>query len=362
MWQGLCSWVFKKRKTIQLNFLIKTTPIHQNNFNFLRLIGALLVIISHSFDITGKSNSDPLFQLTGKLQSSGIGLTIFFFISGYFVTASANNTAGIGRFIIKRVMRIYPALIVLVFISVFFAGPLLSTLPTYQYFQEKDSWVYLFTTTGLRIRMNLPGVFSSPNFQIKAFNASLWTIALEIQLYISITLALWIGIVRNKNLFAALCLLIVFICFGIVAFNQDVSFTSARHLNLIALFYLGGFVYIAALTKKMIYIILLFSTLLYVAFTFFKILEFDPFILCLLSISMLTYCLGFTKRFQILLTTDISYGLYIYAFPVQQTIFMFSGITDSWILVLTSIVCTLPLAFASWHFIEKKFIVKNVKL
>lgn len=342
--------------------MIKTTPIHQNNFNFLRLIGALLVIISHSFDITGKSNSDPLFQLTGKLQSSGIGLTIFFFISGYFVTASANNTAGIGRFIIKRVMRIYPALIVLVFISVFFAGPLLSTLATYQYFQEKDSWVYLFTTTGLRIRMNLPGVFSSPNFQIKAFNASLWTIALEIQLYISITLALWFGIVRNKKLFSTICLIIIFVCFGIVAFNQNISFNSARHLSLIGLFYLGGVVYTASFTKKIIQIVMLLSASLFVMFTFFKILGFDPFILCLLSISMLTYCVGFTKGFKIQLTTDISYGLYIYAFPIQQTIFMFSGITDSWILALSSIVFTLPLAFASWHLIEKKFIGKNVKL
>jgi peptidoglycan/LPS O-acetylase OafA/YrhL len=103
--------------------------IHNNNFNFLRLVGAALVIFSHCYYVTGKSMTEPVnLIMGGRLEASGFGLCIFFFISGFFVTKSACNTKSISLFVRKRIFRIYPALILVVFLSVFILGPFFTNL------------------------------------------------------------------------------------------------------------------------------------------------------------------------------------------------------------------------------------------
>ncbi len=320
------------------------------------------MIISHSYAILNKSSIEPLSKITnGKLELSGVGLTIFFFISGYFVTKSARDSVNIQQFVKKRIFRIYPALIVLVIVSVFFAGPLLSTFSIQQYFSSKESWLYLFTASGLRIRMNLPGVFSSSHFFIDAFNASLWTVALEIKLYFSLGILLGLGIFKSKKLSIVICLLVIFVCFITVAFNQELSFNLKRHLNLIGIFYLGAFTYSASLSNRAVQSIFLASFIFFVIFSVFNIQQFNPFPLCLVSMCMLVFFTGFTKKVQVHLNTDISYGLYIYAFPVQQTIFMFSDNNSPLFFLLKSLALTLPFAIASWYCIEKKFIKLKYK-
>ncbi len=334
-----------------------TSPGYKNNFNLLRLTGAILVVISHTFTVVGQTSFEPLQYLTkGHLQLSGIGLTIFFFISGYFITSSAASGKNTGSFLLKRIYRIYPALIILVIISVFITGPLLSTLPWQEYFTSKDTWKYLFTATGVRIRMNLPGVFDSSSFNVHAFNASLWTITLEIGLYVSITIALLSGLIKNKKLFSFFCLLIIIYCFATVSLIQEIPQNEKRHLNLIGIFYTGSLVYASALSKRIIKTILLIALFLFSVLTVCKLSGFDPFFLLLIAICMAIYCFGFSQKVRLPLQTDISYGFYIWAFPVQQTIFMVLGSQNPYLHLTLSIFFILPFAFASWHFVEKKFI------
>jgi len=331
--------------------------LHKNNFTFLRLVAAVSVIISHSFDVVGKASFEPLSYFTNnKVEFSSFGLATFFFISGYFITASATNTNSVFKFCLKRIYRIYPALIVLVLVSVFIAGPLLTILSIPQYFADKESWLYLFTATGLRIRMILPGVFSTDAFNIKGFNASIWTIALEIELYISVAAAMWLGLLKRSFIYTVLTLLISLICFGTMALKQGITFDMARHLNLIAIFYLGAFTYISAMQRSLVKAILLISVLLFIIFTLLNLFGFNPIPFFLIAVCMVVYWFGFTYKIKIPLQTDISYGLYIYAFPVQQAIYMFTGIRNPYIMIVASILCTLPFAFASWYLIEKKFI------
>ena len=335
---------------------------HLNNFNLLRLIGALLVIVSHSFAITGNTDMEPLLQITkGKLELSGIGLTMFFFISGYFVTASAMGANNTGTFLKKRLYRIYPALIVLVLISVFLIGPLLTSIPLKNYFSNSESWLYLFTATGVRIRMYLPNVFDSSLFNEHAFNASLWTIKLEIQLYASMAFTLWIGLMKNKKVFSFIALLILLVCFGIVTFSNQINFAFARYLNLIGIFYFGAFIFSSNLLSKQVYAIAVIATLLSFIFLFQKPIYFDPIAFLLISISTIVYLIGFNKRICIPLETDISYGLYIYAFPIQQIIFMYTGSLSPWLIMGVGILFTIPIALVSWHLVEKKFILLKHK-
>lgn len=331
--------------------------LHKNNFTFLRLLGAVLVIFTHTYDVTGNSVREPVGYLTnGIIEVSGIGLCIFFFISGYFITQSAIITERTSLFVKKRILRIYPALIVLIMISVFIAGPLLTSLSIRQYFLNNTTWLYLFTATGLRIRMNLPGVFTE-FFFVKSFNALLWSIALEIQLYISVIFFLLTGILKNRRIFSIICLSIVISCFLILAFKSNLSFVWMRFLNLASLFYLGSFIYTSAINKKLLIKILLSSILLYFLALKFAPTLFNSIFLLLLITGISVHLTGFTKKINIALKADISYGLYILAFPIQQIVFKLSGFSSSIIVnLLGTTILLVPIAFASWYLIEKPFI------
>ena len=57
---------------------------------------------------------------------------------------------------------------------------------------------------------------------------------------------------------------------------------------------------------------------------------------------------------RLVLRHDLSYGVYIYAFPIQQALLL-SGLGSLGWAAFTclSIACTLPLAAASWFFVER---------
>src|SRR5438309_1484228 len=86
---------------------------NNNNYNLLRLLAAICVIIGHSYAISPKDGwSDPLLQLIHFNYSGGVAVIVFFFLSGLFITTSIQKNPSIMRFAIHRVLRIFPALVV----------------------------------------------------------------------------------------------------------------------------------------------------------------------------------------------------------------------------------------------------------
>ena len=131
-----------------------------NNITLLRHFAAFFVLISHSFDLTNNFNNEFLRRLSGQAISFGqLGLIIFFFLSGFLVTQSLVTSINLKQFIWKRFLRIYPALFVVVVLSVFLLGPLFTTFSIKEYFLSSQTWSYLFGTTWGRLRVVLPGVF-----------------------------------------------------------------------------------------------------------------------------------------------------------------------------------------------------------
>ena len=333
---------------------------HNNNFNFLRLFAAFLVIFSHYFDVTGNENSEPIYKLLhGKTAASGIGLSMFFFISGYFITQSAYATNNTLRFLQKRIARIYPALFVVVLLTAFVIGPLFTNLTLTKYFTDTDTWQYLYTLTGLKIRHILPGVFTQSDFFVHGVNASLWTISLEIGLYLSLALFYSISFLRKHII--ALSAVLVLTCFILTTLKADVDFFYIKYLNLCGIFYLGSFVSAASasLSKKQLAIVFFSLSL---TFLVLFILKFKTDFLLFLVIGFCTYFVGFSSLIKIRLTTDISYGTYLFAFPIQQIIFQLTNFNTSIFLQLTlTLLLTIPIAMTSWYFIEKPSIIFNRK-
>lgn len=111
-----------------------------NCFDLLRTLAAFAVLFSHSFALSGLP--EPLIGYKSTLGN--LAVWVFFAISGYLITKSCLASATLRLFTIKRLLRIMPALIVLLVASVFVAGPLLTQFTMGEYFADIHTWTYLF--------------------------------------------------------------------------------------------------------------------------------------------------------------------------------------------------------------------------
>jgi hypothetical protein len=149
-----------------------------NNFDLLRLFAALLVLWSHAHTLAGRP--EPLLLSWATLGP--VGVFIFFVISGYLVSISWNADPNIGRFLARRLLRLIPALIVVILLSMFVLGPLVTTLPLADYFSHPHFSLYLLNIV-LHPVYSLPGVFEHMRVPY-AVNGSLWSLPVEFLMYL----------------------------------------------------------------------------------------------------------------------------------------------------------------------------------
>ena len=87
----------------------------ENNFDFIRLFLAVLVIFSHSYPLgTGSELAGADFNILTKGQVTGghLAVDLFFIISGFLITASFERSKSIATYLKKRFLRIYPGFVV----------------------------------------------------------------------------------------------------------------------------------------------------------------------------------------------------------------------------------------------------------
>ena len=158
----------------------------KNSFDLLRLFAASLVLYSLQHVLLGM----PEPQFFGLNSFGGAGVAVFFFLSGLLVWSSWMRDPSLSRFFMRRSLRIFPGLWLVVILSVFVVGPLLSTLQPIDYFGAGQTHGYLSTAV-LVVRHGLPGVFAGNPYPY-AFNGSLWTLPVEFFCYVSV--AAWGGV------------------------------------------------------------------------------------------------------------------------------------------------------------------------
>ncbi|WP_205511236.1 acyltransferase family protein [Longitalea arenae] len=330
---------------------------HNNNFDVIRLVAALFVITSHAFWMTGKHTMEPLMVFSNNTTTiSTIGLYMFFFTSGYLVTVSALASDNARHFLVKRFLRIYPALIVVVLISVFIAGPLLTRLSTADYFQHPRTWAYLLNMAGIRKYFHLPGVFKGPQFYTDDFNGPLWTIGLELKLYISLAILVAFGWIHNKKLHLLICTSLITAALGIYIV-RDYGFVPVRYIGqkdflLMVSFYLGSMIVVGKPSITFLKIAAAAAGI----FLLLRLRGVLPNILVdeIVFYSLATYFLAFTKKFRVHIRNDISYGMYLVSMPVQQVCYILSGYnTNPWFNIAVCLLPTIILAWLSWKYIEQ---------
>ena len=192
-----------------------------NRFDFVRLIAAWIVLYSHSYVLSASKEIELISKYLKFDSAGGLAVGVFFSISGYLVFKSLENSKSLKIFIIKRALRIYPALILSVLFSVFVVGLICTDLPIQEYLTNRKTLTYLKTVTGFNIKYELPGVFE--NFPEKSVNGSLWSIAIELRCYLVLGLISLLPFSMKIKLWISVTILSALLLFRPIEAPSDLS-------------------------------------------------------------------------------------------------------------------------------------------
>ena len=321
-----------------------------NNFDALRLAAAVAVVLTHAFLLgEDRLSPDPLMLFTGGQCPLGVaGVFVFFTISGFLVTQSFEATGRIAPFLAKRALRIYPGLAACVVLLAFVVGPSVSLLPVGAYFADAGSYRYVAANLLMDVDVNgLPGVRFTGFNAGSVVNGPLWSLPCEALMYLMVAGLGGAGLLRGPAiaaLFAA----------GIVATALDTA--SIGTLVGSAAWLLPFFVAGMALYKfrarhllRLRYAIASLGGLALAA-------RFGGFIPVFAACgSYLVIYLAFAGRWRFPAARygDLSYGLYIYGWPVEQlTVRALGGAAPWWEVFAIALPLTAAVAFLSWRLVE----------
>jgi peptidoglycan/LPS O-acetylase OafA/YrhL len=312
-----------------------------NNFDSLRAIAALMVLFSHSFPLSGHDAAEPIRRLShGQTTAGTIAVAIFFIISGYLITMSFERSRAARTFVLSRALRLVPALAVVVLFLTFVAGPILSSDATSVYLRQPETYEFPFVAVTLvRFYDGLPGVFLHNPFP-RSVDGSLWTLHYEVACY---ALVFLLGVSHILNKYVTTLLFLV----GLVATGCAVG----GHVAEFGTYFLAGAVIyhwqmpirrdLAAVSVLVWVAALLWRGLTLASATF------GAYLVIFLALSP-SIRLPRLARWG-----DLSYGIYIWAFPVQQSIAWLRGGHITWYDdAALSLPIVLSLAMLSWHLIE----------
>jgi peptidoglycan/LPS O-acetylase OafA/YrhL len=328
---------------VKLQWLSDFDGRRDNNFTVIRLVFSLLVLFGHSYSVT-RSGLDPISSHLG-IWIGRLAVDGFFVISGFLVTASLLKNGPV-QYAVARILRIYPAIIVCTLLSAFGLGLALTTLPKGDYLHHPVTWDFLKTIPLIDVHYYLPGVFQHNPFS-KGVNGSLWTLPAEVRCYV---LLLCIGFVGAlERTYRANIVILAFLTVGFISF-PSVPLLGHQHqfAEPAAYFALGALTWV---NRRLIPLGWPFAAAaLIVAIS---ALHLPPlFVLFAPSVVYLIfYCAYALPHVDLDRFGDISYGVYIYAWPMQQTVFWpgQSGATNA----MFATVFVIPLAYLSWIAVEK---------
>lgn len=326
-------------------------------FDALRIGLSIAVVAWHSIPIA--TGTGELAKNTAFWPLIYAIVPMFFALSGFLVTGSAQRLP-ITKFAINRVLRIVPALMVDTLITILIIGTLLTTVPLSEYFASTLTAKYLLNIVG-HIHMLLPGVFTE-NAYANTVNGSLWTIPAELGCYIIMGALIVTRLARHT-----LALLITLFAFSVaftVAHYTLLHFPGQRMLLEPAAKLIGFFLFGAAffaLRDKIPSSFALFTASIAVpvsAAMFGSQSWWEDPMWVILSAPAFCYIVVYLGLVKIplpkfLRTGDYSYGIYLYAFPIQQALVQIFHITQPVVLFAMTMPPVFLLAMGSWHLVEK---------
>jgi peptidoglycan/LPS O-acetylase OafA/YrhL len=329
---------------------------YRNNFDILRLILSLTVVIVHLADL---SQIDELKSFSSYF-SSVIAVDSFFIVSGFLIFMSFDKSSSLIDYFLKRVRRIFPAYSSVIIISSIFLY-FVSTKSFNEYFSLEFIRYVIFNLFTLNfVQPTLSGVFE--NNHLQAVNGALWTIKIEIMFYILVPLIGYIS-VKRKKIFIYLIIYIVAILYSLIMIwlfnntNNEIFLKLEKQIpSQLAFFISGALIYhfYKEFKTKIILIFTISIIVLYIHHNITNIYPLYPISLAVFIISFATQLkyLGNLSKFG-----DLSFGIYIWHFPIIQIFINYHLFNNLYFGLTIFILILLSIALISWHFIEKPFLI-----
>ncbi len=334
--------------------------MQKNNFDFLRFVFALIVVLSHIVDLS--QHPDLLFLK--KYFDSHLSVTGFFIISGYLIAGSYVNTSDTRKYFVKRAKRLLPAYVFVVMaVAVLFS--FISTQTIGSYFSSPQLYKFLLSNLSFLnfLQPCLPGVFGSN--LLCTVNGALWTIKVEVSFYLVLPILIYFIHRFNKKVWVFVLLYLVGLTYQIgldelahVKPENSAFFEILQHQlpGFLTYFVAGIFLYyFKDIFRKYRNGLSLIALLVFVIEYYINWEIFRPMAMAIL---ILYFATGFKFLNNFGRYGDFSYGIYIYHFPIIQTAIALQlfQLYPPFLVGFSVLVCVGTMAFLSWNLLEKRFL------
>lgn len=337
-----------------------------NNFDFLRFVFASLVLFYHSFPLLlGVGNRQPYFGEGSATLAGGSSVAFFFVISGFLVSASWIRVPSFRPYIAKRVLRIYPAFLLAMVFCAFVAGPLGTdnVLVYWHHFKIFKALIYLFLLPADVVGPDMALMFTHQPFP-RVIDGSCWTLRCEFTMYLLVALLGATGLYRLWQGKGVLLLFGLLYCLYAGAQISGHAILPSKPipwignpndwLRLSTCFLSGMTYYCYRNYVPLSYKLFAVSIAVLIAAAFkpqwFSALIpiFGSYALFFIALSPAVKLHNFARY------GDFSYGMYLYAFPIQQLLIRhFATELNPYLLSLAAFPLSLFCAVISWHCVEK---------
>ena len=338
----------------------------RNNFDFLRFLFASLVLFYHCFGLLPGDEPGRGGTVEQAATLGGGGSVDFFFvISGFLVTMSWQRSAGVWSFLRKRAGRIYPGFFLASAACAFVAGPLgADSAATYwRHFRFLKFALYLFLLPADVVGPDMAHVFTHLPFQ-GVINGSFWTLRYEFEMYLLVAAFGALGLFRRERLpWVGAMFLLLYALFAVsqaahltVAPDREIPWVGnpAAWLRLLACFLSGMMFYLYR--DRIPASPLLFGLALLLLLLAGQRPEwFNAALPVFGSYALFFFAFQPWIRLQRFARYgDFSYGMYLYAFPIQQLLILhFEAHLTPFRLLAAAFPLTLLCAVVSWHLVER---------
>jgi peptidoglycan/LPS O-acetylase OafA/YrhL len=325
-----------------------------NSLNLIRLGLAVFVLFAHSFYLAGRGVGP---HIQGE-NLGGWAVAGFFALSGYLITGS-RLTNGLGDYLVHRVARIYPAFLVCLIVTITVFAPL-------GYLHQNGSFDRYWTTETTPLRF----VFSNLFLQMHAYdvsftpasvpfagswNGSLWSLYYEFLCYLVIAAIGGIAWVRRSPLPLALAFgLSVAVYANLSAITPYLQDTDFSLLAKLVPFFLGGALVQTLSSRIGLHWMAGVGSIAAVALSIYAVPTWGGQLASPFVAYGLLWISSVLPSPRLIRVHDVSYGFYIYAWPVQQLLAIY-GVHDRGlsIYIPAAAAGTLVLATLSWLCVER---------
>jgi peptidoglycan/LPS O-acetylase OafA/YrhL len=329
-----------------------------NSFGFLRFALAAMVIFSHAIPIGGFGRE----QITARTHETfgSLAVSCFFVISGFLITASYISQRSLFRFSWHRILRILPGFYGCLLVTIFLFAPAQclienGTLAGYW----PGAWQFFNANKWLEMRQYQIGGLLAHHPHPSAWDGSLWSLIYEFKCYILVAILGFFGVLALAR---PVVLLTFVITFGLYMTESMYPGGAGRIIPVYAdgwmlkltAYFLAGMVAYLYREHISLSLRLAVGAAVAIVYSLARCPEMYPFLAVLAVPYLLLYLAAVLPWSNFDKRADISYGVYLYGFSVQQLLVTFGlHSLGYWPYAILSLITTIPFAAASYYLIER---------